>query len=104
MIRFNPGTRASNPLLRIWYYAFQVDRADRVMHPGWGPRPTDTAQNDRISGAAAYKIYAATFASRRADRGGDHGVHFTFEAGLLFRSSSPSSGTTGMRATPSHSP
>ena len=66
MMCFNPDTRTSNPVLCICYYAFQVDGADQAIHPGWGPRTADTAQDDRISGAAAYKIYAATFASRRS--------------------------------------
>src|SRR5512143_3017506 len=57
MIHFNPDTRTFNLLLRTSYYAFQVDAADRVVHLGWGPRPTNAAEDDMLSGAATYMIY-----------------------------------------------
>src|SRR5512145_1781833 len=57
MIHFNPTTRTFNLLLKTSYYAFQVDRADRLIHIGWGPRPEHATSNDRISGAVAPMIY-----------------------------------------------
>jgi len=57
MIHFNPKTRTFNLLLHTSYYAFQVDDANRIVHLGWGPRPAQVTQDDRLTGEVAYRSY-----------------------------------------------
>src|SRR5258708_10978534 len=53
MINFNPESRTFNLLLKSSYYAFTVDPHGRVVHLGWGPRPSDAGPDDGVSGASA---------------------------------------------------
>lgn len=55
MIHFNPDTRTFNLLLKTSYYTLQVDAQDRLVHLGWGPRPTEADEHALINGNTGYE-------------------------------------------------